>query len=99
MKKQMIDVDNFFTTIIESIKFMRKVRCLNEFKKLIDNYNAFQLLDDNWNVIMTDIEMIQTEGISTVKKIDPRMIVKKKDGKEIEDDILQTQEIRMIMER
>ena len=52
--------------------------------KLIDNYNAFQLLDDNWNVIMTDIEMIQTEGISTVKKIDPRMIVKKKDGKEIE---------------
>ena len=33
---------------------------------------------------MTDIEMIQTEGISTVKKIDPRMIVKKKDGKEIE---------------
>ena len=33
----MIDVDNFFTTIIESIKFMRKVRCLNEFKKLDKN--------------------------------------------------------------
>ena len=38
MKKQMINVDNFFTTLIESIKFIRKIRCFNEFKK-IDNNN------------------------------------------------------------
>ena len=67
----------------ENILSDKLFKVLNN-NKLIDNYNAFQLLDDNWNVIMTDIEMIQTEGISTVKKIDPRMIVKKKDGKEIE---------------
>ena len=34
IKKQMINVDNFFITLIESIKFIRKVRCLNEFQKL-----------------------------------------------------------------
>ena len=67
----------------ENILSDKLFKVLNN-NKLIDNYNAFQLLDDNWNVIMTDIEMIKTEGISTVKKIDPRMIVKKKDGKEIE---------------
>ena len=38
MKKQMINVNRFFITLIESIKFIRKTRCLNEFKKL-DKYN------------------------------------------------------------
>ena len=37
MKKQMINVDNFFTTLIESIKFIRKIRCFNEFKKIDKN--------------------------------------------------------------
>ena len=34
IKKQMINVDNFFNTLLGSIKFIRKVRCLNEFQKL-----------------------------------------------------------------
>ena len=38
MKKQMINVNRFFVTLIESIKFIRKARCLNEFRKL-DKYN------------------------------------------------------------
>ena len=37
IKKQMINVDNFFFTIIESIKFIRKTRCLNEFTKMDKN--------------------------------------------------------------
>ena len=37
MKKQMINVDNFFTTLIESIKFIRKIRCFNEFTKIDKN--------------------------------------------------------------
>lgn len=37
MKKQMIDIDDFFTTLIEAIKFIRKKRCLNEFQKLDKN--------------------------------------------------------------
>ena len=37
IQKQMINVDNFFITLIESIKFIRKTRCLNEFTKLDKN--------------------------------------------------------------
>ena len=37
MKKQMIDVDNFFATVIEGIKNMRKTRIQNEFEKLDKN--------------------------------------------------------------
>ena len=33
----MINVDNFFTTLIESIKFIRKIRCFNEFTKIDKN--------------------------------------------------------------
>ena len=54
---------------------------------LIDNYKAYQILDDSWNIISADLEMIQTEGISAVKKVDPNMVVKKKNGndEEIQD--------------
>ena len=34
IKKQMINIDNFFYSLIESIKFIRKTRCLNEFTKM-----------------------------------------------------------------
>ena len=37
IKKQMINIDNFFITLIESIKFIRKTRCLNEFTKMDKN--------------------------------------------------------------
>lgn len=51
---------------------------------LIDRYEAYQLLDDEWTTISTDLEMIQTEGFQTVKKVDPHLVIKKKDGKEQE---------------
>lgn len=51
---------------------------------LIDPYEAFQLLDDEWHAISTDLEMIQTEGFEATKKVDPNMVLKKKNGKEEE---------------
>ena len=51
---------------------------------LIDKYVAYQLLDDEWTTIATDIEIIQTEGFQSTKKVDPNMVIKKKDGKEQE---------------
>ena len=47
---------------------------------LIDKYEAYQLLDDDWIKISADLEMIQTEGFSAVKKVDPHMVMKKKNG-------------------
>lgn len=51
---------------------------------LIDRYEAYQLLDDEWQVIAPDLEMIQTEGVSAIKVVEPNMVIKKKDGKEQE---------------
>lgn len=52
--------------------------------KLIDKYEAYQLLDNEWGVINVDLEIIQTEGFEATKKVDPNMITRKKDGAEQE---------------
>ncbi len=51
---------------------------------LIDKYEAFQLLDDEWKNISVDLEVLQTEGMAAANKVDPNMILKKKDGKDEE---------------
>lgn len=51
---------------------------------LINRYEAYQLLDDEWAKTSVDLEVIQTEGFNAVKKVDPNMVIKKKDGKEEE---------------
>ena len=51
---------------------------------LIDKYQAYQLLDNQWGKIATDLEIIQTEGFEATKQVDPNMVIKKKDDKEEE---------------
>lgn len=51
---------------------------------LIDKYEAYQLLDDNWTKIAIDLEIIQTEGFEATKVVDPNMVVKKKGNSEKE---------------
>lgn len=51
---------------------------------LIDKYEAYQLLNDNWVHIAVDLEIIQTEGFEATRIVDPNMVMKKKDGKEYE---------------
>jgi type I restriction enzyme M protein len=52
---------------------------------LIDNYHAYQLLDDQWQHISVDLEILQTEGFGAARVVDPNMVTKKKDGKEVEE--------------
>ena len=52
--------------------------------QLVDKYEAYQLLDDEWVKIAVDLEIIQTEGFEAAKKVDPNIVIKKKDGKEQE---------------
>ena len=52
--------------------------------KLLDKYEAYQLLDDTWNEISVDLEIIQTEGKAAITTVDPNMVLKKKNGKEQE---------------
>lgn len=51
---------------------------------LIDEYEAYQLLDDEWQIIAPDLEMIQTEGVATIKVVEPNLVIKKKNGKDNE---------------
>lgn len=73
---------------LNSIKELKKVASLlfSKIKPLglIDEYEAYQVLADRWRSVSTDIEIIQTEGIDSTRIVDPNMVMKKKDGKEVE---------------
>lgn len=77
-----VDIDNVQITkeeeIITEDVFNRLVNV-----PLIDKYKAYQLIDEEWHEVSTDLEMIQTEGISCVTKVDPNMVVKNK--KEVQE--------------
>lgn len=51
---------------------------------LIDKYQAYQHLSNQWQTISADLEMMQTEGFAATKQVDPNYVIKKKDGKDIE---------------
>lgn len=51
---------------------------------LIDRYQAYQSLDDEWSKTSTDLEIIQTEGFEATRNVDPNMVIKKRDGKDTE---------------
>ena len=51
---------------------------------LLDKYQAYQLLDNQWTDIANDLEIVQTEGFAATKQVDPNMVIKKKGDKEEE---------------
>ena len=51
---------------------------------LVDAYGAYQILDDHWNHIAVDLEILQTEGFEASRQVDPNMVMKKKDGRDQE---------------
>ena len=51
---------------------------------LIDPYGAYEIFEDKFTEISGDLELIQTEGIKAVTQVDPNMVVKKKNGKDVE---------------
>lgn len=51
---------------------------------LIDKYQAYQLLDDHWQQIAIDLEILQTEGFQASRVVEPNLVIKKKNGKDVE---------------
>lgn len=51
---------------------------------LVDAYEAYQILDNDWARISVDLEVIQTEGFDAARQVDPNMVIRKKDGKDQE---------------
>lgn len=84
LKSELIDKMNELNTAKEE-----NVIANNIFERLaaiplIDKYSAYQILDNEWIKIAIDLEIIQTEGVSATKQVDPKMVIKKKDGKDEE---------------
>lgn len=50
---------------------------------LVDKYEAYQSLDDEWQKIAIDLEIISTEGIEACRKVEPNFVMKGKD--EVQD--------------
>lgn len=50
---------------------------------LVDKYEACQSLDDEWQTIAVDLEIINSEGIEACKKVEPNLVMKGKD--EVQD--------------
>lgn len=51
---------------------------------LIDKYAAYELFHTTFEQVSGDLEIIQTEGMQAAKKVDPNMVIKKKNGKDAE---------------
>ena len=51
---------------------------------LIDPYGAYEIFEEKFTTIAGDIELIQTEGIKAITQVDPNMVIKKKNGKDVE---------------
>ncbi|MDP2106265.1 MAG: N-6 DNA methylase, partial [Desulfobulbaceae bacterium] len=51
---------------------------------LIDKYHAYQILDDQWQQIAVDLEILQSEGFDASRVVEPNMVIKTKDGKKEE---------------
>ncbi|MER2021299.1 MAG: type I restriction-modification system subunit M [Stenotrophomonas sp.] len=51
---------------------------------LIDRYHAYQILDDHWQPVAVDLEILQTEGFDAARVVDPNIVTKKRDGKDVE---------------
>ena len=51
---------------------------------LLDPYQAYEIFEGAFPGIAGDLELIQTEGMKAVTQVDPNMVVKKKNGKDVE---------------
>lgn len=84
-------MENNLIKDMENLNVPREKTLLTEeiFKRmedipLIDEYKAYQILDDEWIKIAQDLEMIKTEGKSIITQVAPNMVSRKKKGKDVE---------------
>lgn len=51
---------------------------------LIDKYHAYQVLDDHWQSIAIDLEILQTEGFEAARVVEPNFVEKISKGEKAE---------------
>lgn len=84
LKSELIEKMNELTVSKEEAVITDNIFSRLDGIPLIDKYEAYQLLSDDWTKVETDLEIIRTEGFAATKKVDPKMVLKKDKGKEVE---------------
>ena len=79
-------LDNKLTVVIpaEETRLSEDIFRRLENVPMIDVYEAYQILDETWDKVSADLEIIQTEGTEAIRKVDPLMVLKKVKGEEQE---------------
>lgn len=87
LRIRLIDNIEQVKEVVESDIISANIFARAEGLPLIDKYAAYQILADNWQGIMGDVEIIQTEGFGACNVVEPKTkMVKDKNGVEQEVD-------------
>ena len=84
IKEELIYNMNTIDIASEEEKLSEKLFNVIKDIKLVDNYQAYQMLDDIWNKVSQDLEIIHKEGFDSCSEVEPNMVIKKKNGSEVE---------------
>ena len=85
LRSRLIDNVKDVNEVVENDIISANIFARAEGLPLIDKYAAYQILADNWQGIMGDIEIIQTEGLEACNVVEPKLkMVKDKNGNEQE---------------
>lgn len=81
LKTELVDRCLDVTVNTEEEKLSKELFSRVEKLPLIDKYDAYQILDDEWRQTSIDLEIIQTDGFDAVRAVDPNMVLKKSGDK------------------
>ena len=90
LRIRLIDNVEQVKEVVESDTISTNIFARAEGLPLIDKYAAYQILADNWQGIIGDVEIIQTEGFAACNVVEPKTkMVKDKNGveQEVEDGL------------
>jgi type I restriction enzyme M protein len=85
LRIRLIDNVEQVKEVVESDVISTNIFARAEGLPLIDKYAAYQILADNWQGIMGDVEIIQTEGFGACNVVEAKYKIVKRDGVEIEE--------------
>ncbi|MGX9161907.1 type I restriction-modification system subunit M [Priestia megaterium] len=84
LKKKLINQGSLINISKEKVIISNDIFSRLSSVPLVNKYEAYQIFDDEWSKIAVDLEIIQTEGVEATKKVEENIVLKKKDGKEVE---------------
>lgn len=86
--------DSIHQKLIDNVMNVRELQAQDEIANdifhrlsdipLVDKYAAYQALADNWQLIISDIETIQEEGLNAVRVVETAYKVVKKNDEDVE---------------